>query len=82
MLIKSLVFLALLLYFASMKSKFEAISAALAETDWKAHYTVTFADVCLRFDADPLLMDNLMYEVFGMSGGEIIEQYRLGPMSF
>ena len=27
-------------------------------------------------DADPLQMDNLMYETFGMSGDDLIRQYR------
>ncbi len=65
-----------------MKKKFNAITAFLSETDWNAHYTLTFADLCRRFDVDPCRMDNLMYEAFGMSGDEIIEQYRRGPMFF
>lgn len=78
---KTLLFLALLLYFAGMKQTFDAIAAFLSETDWNAHYTLTFAQVCRRFDADPVCMDNFMYETFGMSGDEIIEQYRTGPMT-
>ena len=78
---KCLLFLALLLFFALMKQIFNTIADFLFETDWNAHYTLSFAQVCSRFGADPLLMDNLMYETFGMSGDELIEQYRQGPMS-
>ena len=78
---KFLLFLAVLIYFAPMK-KFDAVSAFLADTDWNALFTMTFADVCRRFDADPRLMDNLMYDTFGMSGDEIIEQYRKGLLIF
>ena len=73
---KSLLFLALLIYFAPMKDKFEAITAFLSKTDWNACFTLTFEDVCVRFGADPLQMDNLMYENFGMCGDELIRQYR------
>ena len=65
-----------------MTDKFNSIAAFLSETDWNAHYTLNFAEVCRRFDADPRIIDNLMYEAFGMSGDEIIEQYRTGPMIF
>lgn len=79
--IKSLFFLALISYFASMKQKFESICAILSETDWSAHFTLTFADVCICFDADMRAIDDLMYDTFGMSGDEIMEQCRFGPMN-
>ena len=59
-----------------MKKKFESIAAFLADTDWNAHCTMTFEDVCRRFGADPILMDNMMYDALGMSGDEIIGKYR------
>ena len=71
----------LLLYFAGMK-EFETITAFLSQTDWNAHYTMTFKDVCRRFGADCRRMDNLMCETFGMSGEELIEHYRTGAMMF
>ena len=74
-----MLFLALLAYFAGM-TDFETIAAFLSETDWNAHYTLTFAEVCRRFGADARLMDNLMYETFGMGGDDIIEQYRKGRL--
>ena len=61
--------------------KFEAITLFLAETDWNVHFTLTFADVCRRFDADSRRIDNMLYDTFGMSGEEIIEQYRQGRLS-
>ena len=61
--------------------KFNAIIAFLAETDWNAHFTMTFADVCRMFDADRCRIDNMLYDTFGMSGDEIIEQYRNGCMN-
>ena len=78
---KSLFFLALISYFATMKQKFESICAVLSDMDWCAHFTITFADVCNCFDADIRAIDNLMYDAFGMSGDEVIEQYREGPMT-
>ena len=78
---KCLLFLALIFYFAGMKQKFDAVCAFLSDTDWKAYFTMNFADVCRRFDADCTQMNNRLYDVFGMSGDEIIEQYRDGPMT-
>ena len=65
-----------------MTDKFNTIAAFLSETDWNAHFTLTFADVCRHFRADPGRMDNMMYATYGMSGDEIIEQYRTGAMDF
>ena len=65
-----------------MTDKFNTIAAFLSETDWNAHFTLTFADVCRHFRADPGRMDNMMYATYGMSGDEIIEQYRAGAMDF
>ena len=64
-----------------MKQKLENILAFLFSTDWNAHLTMNFGDVCKRFDVDPVSVDDLLYDLFGMSGDEIIEQYRQGPMS-
>lgn len=61
---------------ADMTEKFESVAAFLSDTDWSANPTLTFDDICSMFSADPLRMDNLMYEHFGMSGDEIIRQYR------
>ena len=66
--------------FQDMTEKFTAITAFLAATDWNACFTLTFEDVCRRFDADRRRADNMMYEVFGMSGDEMIRQYRNGGM--
>jgi len=63
-------------------TEFETISAFLSETDWNVCFTLTFEDVCRRFGADSRNVDHLMYDTFGMSGDEIIEQYRRGPMNF
>lgn len=65
-----------------MTDRFESIAAFLSGTDWNAHFTLTFSEVCHRFGAVPQQMDRLMYETFGMSGDELIEQYRKGPMVF
>ena len=78
--VKSLLFLALIFYFADMKQKLNAISTFLLNTDWDANFTTTFTDVCRRFKVDPVAVDDLLYDIFGMSGDEIIEQYRRGPM--
>lgn len=67
--------------FAAMKQKLENILAFLFRTDWNAHLTMNFEDVCKHFDVAPANVDNLLYDIFGMSGDEIIEQYRQGPMS-
>lgn len=77
-------FLDFLLYFALMNQsqKFELICGVLAETDWNVHFTVTFDDVCRRYGADPRRMDNMFYDRFGMSGEEMIEQYRKGCLVF
>ena len=64
-----------------MKQKLENILAFLFRTDWNAHLTMNFEDVCKHFDVAPANVDNLLYDIFGMSGDEIIEQYRQGPMS-
>ena len=63
-----------------MKQKFEAICATLSDMDWSAHFTTTFADICNCLDADMCAVDNLLYNTFGMSGDEIMEQCRQGPM--
>ena len=76
-----MLFLAFIYYFAGMKKKFDTVCAFLYDTDWNAHFTMNFSDVCRRFDADCTQMNNRLYDVFGMSGDEIIEQYRDGPMT-
>lgn len=63
-----------------MKEKFDLIATVLFQTDWNVFFTLTFEDVCHRFGADLREMDNLMYEIFGMSGDEIIGQYREGRL--
>ena len=65
-----------------MTTKFQSICNVLAETDWNARYTMTFADVCRRFKADPVIIDNLLYSTMGMGGDELIESYRKGPLIF
>ena len=62
-------------------NKFNSITAFLAETDWNAHFTLTFSDVCRMFDADRRRIDNMLYDTFGMSGDEIIGQYRQGRLN-
>ena len=78
---KCLLFLAFIYYFAGMKKKFDTVCAFLYDTDWNAHFTMNFSDVCRHFGADRIQMDNRLYDVFGMSGDEIIGQYRQGPMT-
>ena len=77
---KGLLLFDLLPYFADMKNEFNAIVAVLSETDWNVSFTVTFADVCRSFDVDPVRMDRMFYDTFGMSGDEMLEQYRQGRM--
>ena len=52
----------------------------ILNSTWNVFFTLTFEDVCHRFGADLREMDNLMYENFGMSGDEIIGQYREGRL--
>ena len=77
---KRLLFLAFLVFFVLMKT--DDIIAILSETDWNACYTLTLAELCRSFGADPRMVDNFMYDAFGMSGDDIIDQYRRGPMIF
>ena len=86
-----MLFLAFLLYFvpvrliqtmSDMTKKFQSICRVLVETDWNTRYTMTFADVCRRFKADPVAIDNLLYATMGMGGDEVIESYRNGPLIF
>lgn len=77
-------FLAFLLYFAAMKnvSKFELICDRLSRMDRCICHRVAFPDLCSEYDAEPRSMDNMFYDMFGMSGEEVVEQYRNGTMNF
>ena len=53
----------------------------MTEADMKALFTVSFTEICRMFDADPYRIDNMCYATFGMSGDELMEQYRSGTMN-
>lgn len=57
-----------------MKTKFAKVLAFLCEADTRSLGALTFDDVCYRYEADPPQMERLLYDNFGMSGEEIIEQ--------
>ena len=48
--------------------------AFLCEADPCSLRTLTFDDVCNRYEADLPQMERLLYDNFGMSGEEIIGQ--------
>ena len=45
-------------------------------------HRVAFPDLCSEYDAEPRSMDNMFYDMFGMSGEEVMEQYRNGCIDF
>lgn len=61
-----------------MNEKFEAVISFLSDADWDACFTVTFEDICHKFQVPPDQVDNFLYETFGMSGEEIMEICRNG----
>ena len=79
----SLHFLVFILYFAGMKSfrKFELICERLSRMDRCICHPIVFPHLCSEYDADPRMMDNMFYDAFGMSGEEVLEQYRNGRMN-
>lgn len=45
-------------------------------------HSVAFPNLCSEYDAELRSMDNMFYDMFGMSGEEVMEQYRNGSMNF
>ena len=41
-----------------------------------------FSSLCSEYDAELRSMDNMFYDMFGMSGEEVMEQYRNGCIDF
>ena len=64
-----------------MNKQFHSVCAFLSEADMSVLFTVTFPDVCRRFNADLRILDNMCYDTFGMSGDELIEHYRSRGMN-
>ena len=73
-----------LLYFATMKNvrKFELVCGRLSRMDRCVCQAITFSDLCNEYGADLKIMDNMFYDLLGMSGEEVLEQYRSGSRSF
>ncbi len=59
-----------------MKQKFTSLVAFFSEADSGDLSGMTFDELCVSFNADPTYMDRMLYDDFGMSGDEIIEQLR------
>ena len=64
-----------------MLTCYQSICAFLCEADAVTLNAVTFEDICRSFHADPTKVDRALYSVLGMSGEEIIQQYKEGPMN-
>ena len=81
---RSLCFLAFLLYFAGMKNviKFELICERLSQMDRCVCHPLSFPSLCSEYGAGVRSMDNMFYDRFGMSGEEVMEQFRKGGMNF
>ena len=79
-----MIFLAFLAYFAGMdnNSKFGLICDRISRMDRNLCRTVDFSSICSEFRAEPRIMNNMFYDVFGMSGEEIIEQCCEGSLVF
>ena len=60
-----------------MLTKFQSLCTFLADADQHDLSSVSFEDVCRRFHADPISVDRAFYSAFGMSGNEIIQQYKM-----
>lgn len=80
----SLYFIPFLLYFAGMNRsmKFELICERLSKMDRCLCHTIAFSSLCSEYGAELRSMDNMFYDRFGMSGEEVMEQYRNGCMNF
>ena len=63
-------------------SKFELICDRLSKMDRCICHPVAFPNLCSEYDAELRSMDNMFYDRFGMSGEEVVEQYRNGTMNF
>lgn len=59
-----------------MKQKFTSIVAFLSKADSCVLGRMTFDELCVSFNADPACMERMLYDGFGMSGDEIMEQLR------
>ena len=61
-----------------MLTKFHSVCHFLLEADSLTLSTVSFEEICHRFHADPVSVDRSFYSLFGMSGDEMMRQYRDG----
>lgn len=64
----------------TMLTCYQSICAFLSEADAATLNSLTFDELCRIFYEDPVKVDRALYSVFGMSGDEIIMQYREGAM--
>ena len=63
-------------------SKFELICDRLSKMDRCICHPFAFSSLCSEYDAELRSMDNMFYDMFGMSGEEVMEQYRNGCIDF
>ena len=64
-----------------MLTRYNSLCAFLCEAGTTTLNAVDFEELCRRFHVDPVKVDRAFYSVFGMSGDEIVRQYREGPMN-
>ena len=62
--------------------KFELVCRRLSRMDRFVCQAITFSGLCNEYGADVRIMDNMFYDLLGMSGEEVLDQYRSGAMSF
>ena len=55
-------------------SKFGLICDRISRMDRSFCHDIDFASLCSEFHAEQRVIDNMFYEVFGMSGEEFVQQ--------
>lgn len=61
-----------------MNSRFKQVCIRLLAADHDVLGSIDFDSICVECGADPKRLNNMFYDIFGMSGDELIDHYRHG----